>query len=134
MQLEHGEAVRLLGHRFLDLPGMLVDSRFAAGDDLRHDREAVARRRLGKDRSIAALLNVVWDRNRLLESPLLRVLSNRYPCQPSFRAYSASVANIASLEFSICDSPLVSLLPRAERLHCLRLIHRLGVVFRLSDA
>ena len=25
MQLEHGEAVRLLGHGFLDLPGMLVE-------------------------------------------------------------------------------------------------------------
>src|SRR3954465_14434719 len=37
VQLEHGEAVWLLGHRFLDLSGMLVDSRFAAGDQLRDD-------------------------------------------------------------------------------------------------
>ena len=57
MQLEHGEAVRLIGHGFLDVLGVLVEDRLPSGDDLRDDREAVASRSFGKDRAVPTLLN-----------------------------------------------------------------------------
>ena len=48
VQLEHGEAVRLVGYCLLDVLGVLVEHLLPTGDDLCEDREAVARRVLGK--------------------------------------------------------------------------------------
>ena len=59
MQLQHGEDVRLTGHGLLDVLGVLIEDLLPSGDDLRDDGEAVARRGLGKDRAVSALLYVV---------------------------------------------------------------------------
>src|SRR6266446_446646 len=61
VQLEHGEAVRLVRHRLLDVLGVLVEYIFPAGDDLSDDREAVACRTLGKDWAVSALLHLIFE-------------------------------------------------------------------------
>ena len=65
VQLEHGEDVRLTGHRLLDVLGVLVEDLLPSGDDLRDDGEAVARRSLGEDRAVPALLHLVLEKSSL---------------------------------------------------------------------
>ena len=48
VQFENGEAVGLIRHCLFDVPSVLVEHLFPAGDDLSEDRKAVARRALGK--------------------------------------------------------------------------------------
>src|SRR6185503_16690914 len=84
MQLEHGEDVRLTGHRLLDVLGVFVEDRLPSGDDLRDDGEAVARRSPWKDRAVPALLHLVLDKSPFGDRhggglrPILSLRCNRH--------------------------------------------------------
>ena len=76
VQLEHCEAVRLVRYGLLDVSGVLVEYIFPARDDLGDDGEAIARRTLGKDRAVSALLHLIFedpsfrDRHRRRSGPV----------------------------------------------------------------
>ena len=56
MQLQDGKCVRLGRDRVLNVFSVFVEDVLAAGNYFREDREAVARRGLGKDRPVSSLL------------------------------------------------------------------------------
>ena len=60
--LEYSERGRIICDCFLDDFGMVVYVLFPSGDDFCNDGEAVARRSLGKDRTVPALLNLVREK------------------------------------------------------------------------
>ena len=58
VQLEHREAVWILGNRFLNLLGMFVTGFLTAGNQLCDDGEAVTRGSPGEDRAVASLFGL----------------------------------------------------------------------------
>ena len=69
VQLERGEAVWVLGNRFLNRLGVFVAGFLTAGDQLCDDGEAVTRGSPGEDRAVASLFGLaevtsLWDRYR----------------------------------------------------------------------
>ena len=61
VQLENGETVRLRRYGLFDVFSVLVENLLATGDDFCENRKAVARRALGKDRSVSALLHLIFE-------------------------------------------------------------------------
>src|SRR5216110_455675 len=59
MQLENRQTIRLCSHGCFNIPRVLMKNFFASRNDLRRDREAVTRRRLGEDWSVLSLFELI---------------------------------------------------------------------------
>src|SRR6266542_278968 len=59
VQLEHCETIGLICNSLFDVTGILVEHFLTPGNNLRQHREAIAGRRLGKDRTVFPLFEMI---------------------------------------------------------------------------